>query len=60
MSPYDWWSVWHIVSVSFSKDVVMSSDTCSAVATTVVRPCQVLFVLVSCNRMRRGLLAAIV
>ena len=49
-----------IVWVSFSRNVITSSDTCSAVGTIAAHPCQVLFVPASSNRTRHGLLAIFV
>ena len=60
MSPFDWWSGWHTVQVSFSRDMVTSSDTCSATMTAVAHPYQVLFVPTSYSRTRRDLLAVTV
>ena len=60
MSTFDWWSEWRTVRISFSKDVVTSSDTCNATVTAVACPCQVLFVPANYSCTRRGLLAIIV
>ena len=60
VSPSHSWSEWCTVWVNFSRDVVMSFDTCNTVVMAIAHPCRMLSVPASYSRMRCGLLAVIV
>ena len=60
ISPFGLWSEQLYSLVSFSKNVVTSSDTCSVAVTAATHLCQVRSIPASCNHTRHGLLAVIV